>query len=377
MLGRILQILIKELLELSRDRWGRFSLLAPPIIQLLLFGYAATFEVNAVTTAVLDLDHSQESRELVSAFTGSGRFRIIRVAADEAGITDAIERGDAAVALVIHPGFAQRLRKGQKAPLQVLVDGTNSNTALLALGYVGQIVGTYSTAHMIDLANRVLPGPRTQLVEVRLEERPWFNPGLDSRWFFVPGIVGTVTLVSVVNLTAFAIVREREVGTLEQIMVTPIRPFELLIGKTLPLYLIGIGQVFMLLVTGMIWFGVPFVGDPFVLFVGTSLFLLTSISLGLLISTVCTTQQQAFASNFFVINPIFMLSGFTTPITTMPAAMQALTYVNPLSYYLVITRGTFLKGVGFGVLWPDMLALAALGLGLLGLTILRFRKSLD
>jgi ABC-2 type transport system permease protein len=377
MLWRILQILIKELIQLRRDRWSRFSLLAPPIIQLVLFGYAATFEVSRVATTVLDLDHSQESRALIDAFTASDRFLVVHVAASQAEVSDAIETSEAAVAIVVHPGFAEKLRKGQAAPLQVLVDGTNSNTALIALGYVGEIVSAYSTGYMLDLAGRVLPGPKAQLAEVRLEERPWFNPNLDSRWFFVPGIVGTVTLVIIVNLTAFAVVREREVGTLEQVMVTPIRPIEFILGKTLPVYLIGLAEVALLTAVGMAWFGVPYRGDPFVLFVGSSLFIVTALALGLLISTLCTTQQQAFASNFFLINPIFMLSGFISPISAMPQALQYLTCLSPLRYYLVITRGTFLKGVGFDVLWPDMLALAGLGFGLLTVTILRFRKSLD
>ncbi len=377
MFERIWQILIKEFLQLSRDRWARFRLLVPPIVQMLLFGYAATFEVYGVSTSVLDLDHSQESRALIAAFSSSTRFDIVEIAATQKDADAAIDRSDAAIALVIQPGFAEVLRKGQSAPLQVLVDGTNSNTALLALGYVNEIVASFSTGYAVDLLQRIRPGPATRQVQVSLESRPWYNPDLNSRWFFVPGVIGTLTLTIVVNLTAFAIVREREMGTLEQIMVTPIRPYEFVLGKTVPFFLVGLGEVLMIALVGVFWFDVPFVGNPFVLLLGTALFLLSTLALGLLISTICTTQQQAFASNFFVVNPLFTLSGFSFPISAMPVALQWFSYVNPLRYYLIILRGTFLKGVGLDVLWPEMLALAALGAVLLALSILRFRKSLD
>ena len=193
----------------------------------------------------------------------------------------------------------------------------------------------------------------------------------------MPGVIGTVTFIMVVNLTAFAIVREREAGTLEQIMVTPIRLIEFILGKTVPFFLVGLAEVTLVTGFGILWFQVPFVGDLAVLLAGTSLFLLSTLSLGLLISTVCTTQQQAFATNFFVINPLFILSGFMFPIAAMPVLLQWLSYVNPLRYYLIIIRSTFLKGVGFSILWPQFFALAILGTVLLTASILRFRKSLD
>ncbi len=210
-----------------------------------------------------------------------------------------------------------------------------------------------------------------------VEQRPWFNPDLNGRWFFVPGVIGTLTLVTIVNLTAFAIVREREVGTLEQIMVSPIRPAEFIFGKTVPFFLVGLGEVALVVAVGIVWFQVPFVGNPFVLLLGTALFLLSTLALGLLISTICSTQQQAFSTNFFVLNPFFILSGFMFPISSMPQVLQWFTYINPLRYYLVVIRGTFLKGVGVSVLWPDFAAMAVLAVALLTLSILRFRKSLE
>ena len=377
MLGRIYHLLLKEFLQMKRDKSARFRLLVPPIIQMLLFGYAATFEVFNVSTAVLDLDHSQESRALTDAFVHSSRFRIAVPTATERGVRDAVERSDAQVGIVIPAGFAELLRKGRTAPVQALVDGTNSNTALIALGYVGQIAGGFGQDYARNLAERTGRAQGRPMINVSLEERYWYNPNLNSRWFFVPGVIGTLALITIVNLTAFAIVREREVGTLEQILVTPIRPVEFIIGKTLPFFLIGLMEVSIVAGGGMLWFHVPFRGNPLVLLAGTCLFLLAALAIGLLISTICTTQQQAFSSNFFVLNPMFILSGFSFPIASMPPALQWLTYADPLRYYLVIIRATFLKGVGMEALWPQMLALAAIAVGLLTVAVLRFRKSLD
>jgi ABC-2 type transport system permease protein len=378
MLGRIANILIKEFIQLWRDKWGRVRLILPPLIQLFVFGYAATFEVYHVSTAVLDLDHTQESRELVARFTSSNRLSIVSTAHTQDEIDRAIDRSDAVVGLVIHAGFANSLRKGQEAPLQVLVDGTNSNTALIALGYINTIASQFSQDYVVDLMRRI-QGIRADnnFVQVMVAQRPWYNPDLNGRWFFVPGVIATITLVMVVNLTAFAVVREREVGTLEQIMVSPIRPVEFILGKTVPFFAIGMGIVGLVTVVGIFWFQVPFVGNPLVFILGTVLYLLSLLALGLLISTVCTTQQQAFATNFFVLNPFFILSGFSFPISSMPEALQWFTYLNPLRYFLVVIRGTFLKGIGLNILWPDFLAMAAIAAALLTISILRFRKSLE
>lgn len=377
MLGRILHLLIKEFLQLRRDKSARFRLLIPPIVQMVLFGYAATFEVFNVSTVILDQDRSQESRALEEAFLRSSRFALAAPARRVADVRDAVEASDAQVGIVIPAGFAELLRKGQTAPLQVLVDGTNSNSALIALGYVGQIAGDFGQGYARNLAERTGRLQGKPIVSVDVAERYWYNPNLNSRWFFVPGVIGTLTLITIVNLTAFAIVREREVGTLEQILVTPIRPFEFIIGKTLPFFLIGLLEVSIVAGVGMAWFRVPFRGNPLVLLLGTCLFLLAALAIGLLISTICRTQQQAFSSNFFVLNPLFILSGFSFPIASMPPVLQWLTYVDPLRYYLVIIRATFLKGVGLETLWPQMLALAAIAAVLLAAAVLRFRKSLD
>jgi ABC-2 type transport system permease protein len=376
MWGRVFSLVLKEFLQLKRDRQSRFRLIVLPLIQMIIFGYAATFEVYHVSTVVLDQDHSQESRNLVAGFAASGRFQIVGTLNTPAEVRRAIDRSDAVVAIVIQAGFAEQLLKGASAPAQIIVDGTNSNTALIALGYVNQIVAAYAQQVAGDLQRRLhASDPPPPMVT--LQPRPWYNVDYNSQWFFVPGVIATLTLVMIVNLTSFAIVREREVGTLEQIMVTPIRPIEFILGKTIPFFCVGLGLAILIAGFGTLWFRVPFVGNLFVLLLGTSLYLLSVLGIGLLISTICMTQQQAFSTNFFVINPAFILSGFSFPIASMPVFMQWLSNINPMTYYLVIIRGTFLKGVGVDVLWPQMLALTVLGFTLLGLSVLRFRKSLD
>jgi ABC-2 type transport system permease protein len=376
MFARLHVMLVKEFLQLRRDKAARVVLVLPLLIQTIVFGYAATFTVSHVATAVLDLDRSQASRALLSHFAATGRFDVVDVASRQDQITRDLDTGDATVAIVIHAGFAQFLDNGQSAPLQVLVDGTNSNTALIALGYINQIVGRFEADEQAA-AWPLRAGAAPPIVTVSLAERPWFNPGLEDRWFFVPGIIGTLTLVQIVNLTSFAVVREREMGTLEQIMVSPIRPVEFILGKTVPFFLIGLADVALVAAFGILWFAIPFVGSPLVMLLAASLFLLAALGLGLLVSTFSRTQQQAFALNFFLITPIFILSGFAFPIAAMPTVLQWCTYLNPLRYFLVVIRAVFLKGIGIPVLWPQLVAMTLLGAGMLAVSILRFRKSLD
>ena len=377
MFGRLKQMLIKEFIQVFRDKRTRFILIGPPIIQMMVFGYAANYEIRHVPTVVLDLDHSQESRELVSRFTSSPYFEVQRQLTDSRQLGDLIERGDATVGLEIDAGFAQKLRSGQTAPLQVIVDATNSNTALIASGYISQIAQGFAAQYQRDRINRIAPQLIEVMPQVELAPRPWYNPDLSSRWFFVPGIIGSLTLVLVITLTAFAVVREREIGTLEQMMVTPIRPAEFILGKTLPFFLIGIFDVTLIAVVGSLWFQVPFRGHVSVLALGAVLFILCMLGVGLLISTISATQQQAMVTSFFFIMPAITFSGFGFPISTMPHWMQLFSYVIPLRYFLIVIRGTYLKGVGMDILWPQMAAMAGLGVALLTVSILRFHKALD
>jgi ABC-2 type transport system permease protein len=377
MLGRLKQMLIKELIQVVRDKRTRFILIGPPILQMLIFGYAATFEIHNMATVVVDLDHSQESRELVSRFTSSPYFDVQRQLTNASQAHELIDQGRATLALEIDAGFAQKLRKGETAPLQVIVDATNSNTALIASAYVSQIALGFAQQAQQERIYQIAPQLIEQIPSVELEQRPWYNTDLLSRWFFVPGVIGSLTTLLVVTLTSFAVVREREIGTLEQIMVTPIRPVEFILGKTLPFFLIGLFDAMLIGAVGTFWFQIPFRGHVSVLLTGAVVFLICMLGMALLISTVSATQQQAMVTSFFVIMPTITFSGFGFPISAMPQWMQTFSYAIPLRYFLVVLRGTYLKGVGMDVLWPQMAAMAGIGMCVLIMAILRFHKALD
>ncbi|MGO9273723.1 MAG: ABC transporter permease [Terriglobia bacterium] len=377
MLRRIRHMLIKEFIQVFRDKRSRFLMFGPPMIQMLVFGYAATLEIHHASTAILDLDNTQESRELIAHFTASPYFDVRARLANRREIGELIDRGEVVLALQIRAAFAEKLRKGQTAPLQVIVDSANSNTALVALGYVNQVAARFASDYQADRLHRIMPGAMAVIPSVELEGRPWFNPDLESRWFFVPGVIGNLILIMVVVLTAFAVVREREIGTLEQIMVTPIRRVEFILGKTVPFFLIGLLDAALISAVGTLWFQVPFRGRIAILALGTVLFLLGALGVGLFISTISATQQQAMVSGFFFIMPAIIFSGFGTPISSMPAWLQKLTYLDPLRYFQVVLRSLYLKGVGLDVLWPQMAAMAAFGVVMLAISVIRFQKSLD
>jgi ABC-2 type transport system permease protein len=248
---------------------------------------------------------------------------------------------------------------------------------LIASGYVNQIAQGFALDYQRDRMQRASPFLVNAAPRITLEQRPWYNTDLKSRWYFVPGVIGSLTLVLITTLTAFAVVREREIGTLEQIMVTPIRPWEFILGKTVPFFLIGLADVVLIAIVGTFWFQVPFRGSVLVLLAGTVLFLLCQLGVGLLISTVCATQQQAMVTAFFFIMPAITFSGFGFPISTMPRWLQLMTYLDPLRYFLVILRGVYLKGVGFDVLWPQMWPMVLLAAAVISLSIFRFHKALD
>lgn len=377
MFSRLRHMLVKEFIQVLRDPRTRTLLLLPPVVQLIIFGYAATFEIRHVRMAVLDLDNTQESRELVSRFEASRYFRLTRRLASHREIDAIMDRGDATLVVHIHPGFAQKLRKGQTAPVQVILDSTDSNATLVALGYISQIAGEFSKQIQTERLERESPALVAQVPQVVMEKRPWFNPDLQSRWFFVPGVIGSITLVIVTTLTAFAVVREREIGTLEQMMVTPIRRWEFILGKTLPFFLIGLADVALIAVVGTFWFQIPFRGELWVLLLGTVLFLLCQLGVGLFISTISHTQQQAMVTAFFFIMPAITFSGFGFPIAAIPEGLRWISYFDPLRYFLVVIRGVYLKGAGLDVLWPQMWPLALMAVIFLSVSILRFRKTVE
>jgi len=374
---RIRQMLKKEFIQTLRDPHTRWLLFGPPLIQMVIFGYAATMEIKHVSLAVIDRDNTQESRELISHFSSSRYFHIAKYVARRDELRDGIDKGDFLLAVEIDSGFAQRLRNGQGASVQVIVDSSNSNTALVALGYLSQVGARFAQDYQIDRVQRLAPQFVPFVPQVSLETRPWFNEGLLSEWYFVPGVLGNLMLILIMNLTAFAVVREREIGTLEQVMVSPIRRWEFILGKTVPFFLIGCFDAAMLTLVGTLWFGVPLRGHVAVLALGVMVFLLSALGLGLLLSTLAVTQQQSMITAFFFTMPMTSLSGFGTPISSMPPFFQKLSYFNQLRHVILILRSIFLKGVGLNVLWPDMLLMAGFALLMLSVSILRFRKSLE
>ena len=375
MFGRVRYLLVKELVQVLRDKRLRVTLILPPLIQLIVFGYAANLDVKDIHTAVRDLDQSVESRDLISRFSSSRYFDIVSFPQTREEIEGLIKKGDIALSLEIPSGFSRRLKKGDTASVQILIDGSESNTAMIALGYINRILSDFSTTVLVRRLNRAgMIGFEEAGVEV--EHRIWFNPNFESRLFFIPGVIANIAFLIPIILTAMAVVREREIGTLEQIMVTPLRPWELVVGKTLPFALLGLLDVVMIVLIGVFWFELPFRGNPFILLLGNILFLMSSVGIGLFISTICSTQQQAQISTFFFSMPAFILSGFVFPLENLPAWIEYLTYVNPLRYFQVIIRGVFLKGNGLDTLWPQMLALAVLGGLMVLFSSLRFQKRL-
>lgn len=372
---RVKHMLVKEFIQVLRDPKMRGVIFLMPIIQVLVFGYAVTTDVKHVRTAVYDLDNTQATRELVDRFALSGYFDVVATVSDDRRAQELIDRGEVRALLRMNHGFENNLHAGRPAELQVIVDGTDSNTAGIVLDYSRKIAAQFSREVAVTRATRGLGMlPRTAAVD--LETRAWFNENLESRNFYVPGVIAIIVMLITLMLTSMAVVREKEIGTMEQIMVTPITPAEFILGKTLPFALIGFADVVLVTVIAVLWFGVPIRGNLFLLFAGTALYLLTTLGLGLLLSTVSHTQQQAMMGTFFIYFPAVLLSGFMFPIANMPVVVQWLTYLNPLRYFLVIVRAIFLKGVGADILWPQMGALAAMGMLTLWLASRRFRKTL-
>ena len=366
---RIKQIIIKEFIQAFRDKRMRFFLFGPPLIQLFMFGYAVTLDVNNISTALLDLDKSYESRELTRRFESSGYFTITHTPASVGEIRELLDRGKVLCVLQINRGFGKDLKKGIPTQIQVIVDGTYSNTALIALGYTNRVIGEFSLDAMKPKITVARAG-------IDLRSKAWYNPELKSRNYFVPGVIALVIMIMSLMLTSMAVVREREVGTMEQLMVTPITPAELILGKTVPFAVIGFIDMLLVTVVGVFWFEVPIRGSILILFAGTAIYLLSVLGTGLFISTVSKTQQQALMASMLFTMPAILLSGFAFPIESMPIIFQYVTYINPLRYFLIIIRGVFLKGIGLDILWPQMAILFIIGCVVMTLSALRFRKRL-
>ncbi|ACB74208.1 ABC transporter permease [Opitutus terrae] len=372
---RILTMLRKEFRSIFRDPRMRMVIFGLPVIQTLIFGYAVTLDVRNVQLVLVDHDQSTASRDFAARFTGSGYFTIVRHTPDLAAASAAIDAARASAILQLNAGFGADLHAGRTAVAQLIVDGSDSNTAQFVLNYAGVIARTFDQEVLLAAAER-RTGRTTSVGRVELRPRAWFNADLESRDFYVPGIIATLVMLVGLMLTSMAIVREKEVGTIEQIMVTPIRPVEFILGKCAPFAVIGYINVVMVVLVGLFWFGIPMRGSFLLLLLGTTLFLLSTLGIGLFISTVSGTQQQAMMTTFFFFFPAMLLSGFVYPIANMPEVVQWLTFLDPLRYFLVIIRGIFLKGVGLEILWPQLLGLLVLGVVVLGFAVSRFKKTL-
>ena len=372
---RILTILLKEFRSVFRDPRMRMVIFGVPVIQTLIFGYAVTMDVRHVRLVVLDRDQTPASRALVARFAGSEYFAVVARPTSGREATALIDAAEASAALQIDAGFADNLRAGRTTPVQLVVDGADSNTARLVLNYSTTIAGAYNTEVMLDQALR-RSGRTVAAGAVDLRPRAWFNEDLESRNYFVPGVMALLVMLISLMLTGMAIVREKEVGTIEQIMVTPIRPVEFILGKCAPFVVIGFADVALVTLVGVFWFEIPIRGSFGLLLLGTSFYLLSTLGIGLFISTVSETQQQAMMTTFFFFFPAMLLSGFIYPIANMPEVIQWLTLFNPLRHYLIVIRGVFLKGIGLDVLWPQLAALLAIGLGVMTFAVKRFHKHL-
>ena len=377
-LRRILHLMRKEVLELKQDPRLFGVVIIAPIMQLAVLGYAATTDVKDMPIAIVDADRSTPSRDLIHRFESSANFKIVGMPGSTDEIDRYLDRGEAWMAISIPANFGQAVTTNRSATLQVVADGTDSNSTGVALGYAQTLIAGY-TRDLMEAAARQRPSataaPAGALVTSEI--RVWFNPRLESRDFMIPGIIALLLLVVTTNLSAMAIVREKEVGTLEQLSVTPLARWELITGKLLPYAAIGIIDVVLVLVVAIYWFEVPMRGSIALLFAMCVIYLMSTLGLGLFVSTISRTQQQAMMTTiFFFLMPMIYLSGFIFPIENMPAWIQPFTYLIPLRYFLVIVRGIFLKGVGLEVLWPQALALFAWGATVLALATLRSSKRL-
>jgi ABC-2 type transport system permease protein len=374
MFRRIRHIIIKEFIQVLRDKKLRFFLIVPPLVQLLTYGYVVNFDIKHVALAVFDESRTMESRQLIDRFASNDWFNIKYFVKSHRELVECIDRGDITMALWIQWDFATRMRQGKSGRLQVIVDATDSNAALIVNRYSSSVIADYN---QIELDRRMASRGQEWVgqisVPLDMEPRAWFNPNLISRYSMIPGVIAMVVLLLSLMLTALSVVREKEIGTMEQILVTPIRPIELMLGKTIPFVLISMLEVVMVTAVGVVWFEVPFHGSILVLLLGTLAFLFNSVGLGLLISTISSTQQQAMMAGNLFLTPAILLSGLVFPIANMPVFFQYLTLLNPLMYFIIVTQGVFLKGAGLALLWPQMTAMTVLGIALLGLAVARFK----
>ena len=372
---RVMFMMWKEVLELRQDPRIFSIIFIAPIVQLTILGYAATTDVTNVPIVIVDADRSSASQALISRFTSSNIFKVVDLVSSMHDVDPYIEKGEAWMALAIPSRYGESIQSGRPVKLQIVADGSDASSTNIALGYASNLIAEY-TQDLIHTTAR-MSGANSPGGGIDPRVRVWFNPTVESRYFMLPGIFALLLLVVTANLSSMAIVREREVGTLEQLNVTPLSRFELIFGKLVPYAIIGMIDALIVLLVIVFWFEVPLRGSFWLLMGMSSIYLLTTLGLGLFISTISNTQQQAMmTSTFFFMTPMMYLSGFVFPIENMPSWIQPLTFLIPLRYFVIILRGIFLKGVGLETLWPQALALFAWGIAILTLAVLRSSKRL-
>jgi ABC-2 type transport system permease protein len=373
----IIYFIRKEFVQLKRDPRMLNLLLIAPVVQLVLFGFAANLDVDKVRTIVYDMDKSFTSRNFIQKFTASGYFDIYKYADNYRDVTKSIDRGKVILALVIPSDFEEKINRGETVKVQTIFDGSDGNTASISAGYVQGVVAKYSEYIAIKFLHK--NGSLVSLSSIiNAKARVWYNPTLESRNFMVPGIVGLILTLITLILTSLAVVKEREIGTMEQLIVTPLKPYQMIIGKLIPFMILGFVAVILVLIGMRFIFDIPVKGSIPFLFFSSFLYILSTLGLGLFVSTISKTQQQAMMISIFaVMMPMIYLSGFAFPIENMPKIIQYISYFIPLKYFINIIRGVILKGTGFAELWADALVLLGIGITILMLSSLRFKKRLE
>ena len=345
-IARILALIRKELLAILKDPQSRVSLFLPPVLQCLIFGYAATYDLNNVPYAVLDQDRSAASHELLAALDGSGVFHRVAQLSSIADLKTAIDEQRALLVVQIGQDFERRLASGLPANVQVIADGRNSNTGGTALSYVSAVVDSFNADWAASHSEAPPP--------LRVTMRAWYNPNLETLWYMIPALIGTLTFLQTLLLTAMSVAREREQGTFDQLLVTPFRPPEIMVGKALPSVLIGLIQATLILLVAQLWFRIPFAGSYVTFYAGLALFLTAAVGMGLMLSAVVATMQQAVLYAFVIMMPCALLSGLATPLSNMPQVLQYATLANPLRYAIDMARRVYLEGAGLGQLAQDL-----------------------
>ena len=374
MFERIRAILIKEFKQIFRDPRMKTVIFITPLVQIILFGYAANKDINFVPTVIFDRDNSVESRELLRRFTYSKYFVPKQYINSEKEQNFVLDKGLANVVIHIDRGFGRNINAGKDAAVQLVFDGTDSNTAMIVMGYANTVVSNYQYDILKEKAEA--QGWTEAFPAVDLRDRAWFNGNLVSRNYYLPGVIAIVVTMMSLLLSAMAIVKEKEIGTMEQLTVSPIKPIELIVGKLLPFAVIALIQITLVTLLGVFWFHLPLRGSLLLLLFSTCIYLFTTLGIGLFISTISSTQQEAMMSVFLFFMPTMLLSGFAYPIANMPQVIQWFTFINPLRYFMVVIRSIFLKGIGIEILWVQLVPLLIIGLSVIIFSTLKFRRSL-